>query len=174
MSVTKSRDSSDTDSGQALRAILEEVGLTVKDESTGVLGPLHVLTSALEALSEGRVPEVVEQFADHFTFTDHALRLEFTDKTRLTEFFEKSRELFPDATLEIGSLLESGDHAIAEWRLSATESVPLGAISHRVPISFQGSTILGVENGRIVRWADYYDQSSSLPINLAAFFHRVD
>lgn len=143
--------------------LLGDRGLTMTDT------PQQILRSALAALSGGRVLETVEQFADRFTFNDHALRLEFTDKTRLTEFFEKSRELFPDTTLEIGPLFDSGHHAMAEWRLSATESVPLGSISHRVPISLQGSTIICVENGRIVRWSQYYDQSSSLPISLGAF-----
>ena len=144
------------------------------DELTMTDEPRQILISALAALSEGRVSEIVEQFADRFTFADHALRLEFTDKTRLTEFFEKSRELFPDTTLEICSLLESGGHAIAEWRRSGTESVPLDSVSHRVPISVQGSTIICAENGKIVRWSEYYDQSSSLPIGLGAFFQRVE
>ena len=140
------------------------------DELTMTDTPQQILRSALAALSEGRVSEIVEQFADRFTFNDHGLGLEFTDKTRLTEFFEKSRELFPDTTLEIGCLFEGGDHAIAEWRLSATESVSLSSISRRIPFSLEGSTIISVANGRIVRWSEYYDQSSSLPISLGAFF----
>ena len=132
--------------------------------------PRSILRSTLTALSEGQISDAVAQFADRFTFNDHALRLELTDKTRLTEFLEKSRELFPGTTLEIDCLFESGDHAIAEWRLSATESVPLGSVSHRVPFSLQGSTIIRVTKGRIIRWSEYYDQSSSLPISLGAFF----
>jgi ketosteroid isomerase-like protein len=144
--------------------------LPCDDELATTDASQQILMSALAALSEGRVSEIVEQFADRFTFNDHAFRLEFTDKTRLTEFFEKSREVFPDTTLEIVSLFESGERAIAEWRLSATESVPLGSVSHRIPISFQGSTIIRVENGRIVQWSEYYDQGSYLPIRLGAFF----
>jgi len=147
----------------------QEKGAVRADASTIVNTPRQALQSALDALREGNISEGLEQFADDFTFNDHALRLEFTDKVRLTEFFEKSRELFPDTTLEINSLLESGSHAIAEWRLSTTESVTLGSISHYVPISLQGSTIVRVEKGRVVQWSEYYDQSN-LPIKLAAFF----
>jgi steroid delta-isomerase-like uncharacterized protein len=138
-------------------------------ESSETNGPRATLQSALAALSNGPISEVVEQFADRFTFHDHALALEFKGKLRLAEFFEKSREIFPDRTFEIGSMFESEDHAVAEWRLSTTESVPLGSISHRVPVSFEGSTIIGVENGKIVQWSEYYDQRN-LPIRLAAFF----
>ena len=140
------------------------------DEVTIIATPQQILRSALAALSEGRISEIVGQFADRFIFSDHALKFEFTDKTRLTEFLEKSRELFRDMSLEIDSLFESRDYAVAEWRRAATESVRLVSIGHHVPISLQGSTIIGVENGKIVRWSEYYDQSSSLPISLRAFF----
>jgi transcription initiation factor TFIID subunit TAF12 len=104
----------------------------------------------------------VAQFDDCFTFADHALALEFTDKVRLSEFFHKSRQLFADTALEIASLFESGDHAIAQWRLSATQTLPYGSISYRFPISLlPGSTIVRVEHGRIVQWSEYYDQNSS-------------
>src|SRR5262245_8922238 len=48
-----------------------------------------ILQSVLDAFNEGRISEAVAQFDDHFTFTDHALDLEFTDKSRLIEFFQK-------------------------------------------------------------------------------------
>ena len=36
-------------------------------------------------------------FRDRFTFTDHALGLEFKDKEGLTEFLAKARGFFPDS-----------------------------------------------------------------------------
>lgn len=149
----------------------DSIVLSHYEGSSAMNGSQAILQSALNALSEGRISEVVEQFADRFTFNDHALTLELKDKLRLAEFFEKYREVFPDRAFEICSMFESGDHAIAEWRLSATENVPLSSISHRVPISLQGSTIIRVENGKIVQWSEYYDQSN-LPIKLAAFFRE--
>jgi hypothetical protein len=49
---------------------------------------------------------VLDHFDGHFTFTDHALALKFTDKGRLTEFLYKSRELFPDTVVEVVSIFE--------------------------------------------------------------------
>jgi ketosteroid isomerase-like protein len=147
----------------------DPIVLSRHEEPTEMNGPRAILQSALEALSNGRISDVVELFADRFTFNDHALGLELKDKRRLTEFFEKSGEVFPHSTFEIGPTFENGDRSIAEWQLLTTESVPLGSISHRVPVSLQGSTIIGVENGRIVEWSEYYDQGN-LPIRLAAFF----
>ena len=168
---------SSSDLRMALRTTLKEVGLTMEevelpgdDDSSPVGGSLRTLQSALAALSKGRLSDVVEQFADRFIFNDRALTLEFTDKARLTEFFEKSRELFPDAKLEVVFLLESGDHAVAQWKLTATQTAPYGSISYRFPVWLYGATIVRVEDGRIVEWSDYYDEGSSRRFNLAAFF----
>jgi hypothetical protein len=49
----------------------------------GVSAPKRILQSVLAALNEGKILKAVDQFDDHFTFTDHALDLEFTDKGRL-------------------------------------------------------------------------------------------
>jgi hypothetical protein len=134
--------------------------------------PRQILQSALAALNQGRFSEVVKHFDldGCFRFSDQALALEFMDKARLTEFFEKSRELFPDTTLEVISWFEDGEHAIAEWKLTATQTVPYGSISCRFPISLLGTTVVHVEKGKIVRWSDYYDQNSSRRVSLAAFF----
>jgi limonene-1,2-epoxide hydrolase len=152
-------------------------GLHGDDELTIIAAPQQILPqqilqSALAALNQGRFSEVVKHFDldGCFRFSDQALALEFTDKARLTEFFEKSRELFPDTNLEIISLFEDGEHAIAEWKLTATQTLPYGSISYRFPISLLGTTIVHVEKGKIVRWSDYYDQAAARRVNLAAYF----
>jgi hypothetical protein len=66
--------------------------------------------------------------------------------------------------------VEDGDHAIAEWKLAATQTVPHGSISYRFPISLLGTTIVHVENGRIVKWSDYYDENTSRRGGLAGLF----
>jgi hypothetical protein len=80
---------------------------SIKSETvlTAVSAPLHILQSVLTALSNGEIFEAVDNFDEHFTFSDHALGLEFADKGRLSEFFRKSRELFPDTALEVISTL---------------------------------------------------------------------
>jgi ketosteroid isomerase-like protein len=148
----------------------QEKGKVRENESNIVNRPQQILQSALDALSEGKISQVVDRIGNHFTFKDHALTLEFTDRFRLTEFFEKSRELFPDTTLEIVAVFGEGNHAIAQWKLSATQTVPYVSISYRFPISLFGATVVRVEDGKIVQWSDYYDQSSSRRMTLGAFF----
>ena len=144
------------------------VKLHDEDDSTRVDPPRSILESALTALSSGRIPEAVALFDKRFKFNDRALALEFTDKTRLTRFFQKARELFPDGRLEV-SLFESGDYAFAEWRVTATESVPTAWVTRHIPINFHGATVVRVEHGKIIRWSDYYDRASSHRTALASF-----
>jgi SnoaL-like domain len=130
-----------------------------------------ILQSVLAALNEGKISQAVDQFDDHFTFTDHALDLKFTDKGRLIEFFQKSREFFPDTVLEVDSTFQCGDYAVAEWKLTATtETVSYGSKRLRFPISLRGTSIMRTENGRIIYWSDYYDKNRSWRFSLAAFF----
>jgi ketosteroid isomerase-like protein len=157
-------------------AMQEALVLPHEGDSISLKAPRAILQSALTALSAGWIPQVVTRFDNCFKFNDYALTLEFTQKTRLTEFLEKSRELFPDSALEVMSVMESGDYAVAEWKLTATQTVPFfGNTSYRLPISIRGATVIRVEDGRIVEWSDYYDQSSSRRMSLAAhFIERVE
>ena len=139
----------------------------------GVSAPKRILQSVLVALNEGKISEAVNQFDDHFTFIDHALDLEFTDKESLIEFFQKSRELFPDTAVEVDSTFQCGDHAVAEWRLTATQTVPYYGSTHfRISIPLRGTSIVRIEDGRISHWSDYYDPSRSWRFSLAALFRE--
>src|SRR5215469_2531086 len=140
--------------------------------STRASAARHILESALTALGDGRISEVVEAFDDRFTFDDQALKLQFTDKERLSEFFRKGRELFPDTVLQVISTFECGNHVVAEWKITAREIMPLGSMQLRLPISFQGVSIVRIENQRIVSWSDYYDQNTSRRFRLGAFFEE--
>ena len=138
--------------------------------SIGLDASERTLRSVLTALSEGKFSEAVSRFDDHFTFIDQALDLEFTDKERLIEFFRKSRELFPDTALEIESTFAYEDHAAAEWKLTATQTESYGCQHYRFPIVVRGSTIVRVDNGRITRWSEYYDEKTSRRYRLAGMF----
>ena len=171
MSITNTNTNSNLTMAHELPVrIADRIVLPGDQDSTWVDSPRSILQSAMAALDDGRVAEVVARFDEQFKFNDHGLGLEFTEKARLTEFFEKSRELFPDTVLEVISLFEKPDHAIAEWKLTATQTLSYASIKFRIPIDIPGCTIVRVENAKIAQWSDYYDQSSSRRMNLAGFF----
>jgi SnoaL-like protein len=136
------------------------------------LTALDVLRSVLAALNQRNISRAVDQFTDDFAFNDYALDLQFRDKGRLTEFFQKACELFPDTVVELVSTFECGDYAMAEWKVTATPIEQFGSRSYRFPIVLRGSTIVQIENGRVAHWSDFYDQLTSRRGPLKAFFEE--
>jgi steroid delta-isomerase-like uncharacterized protein len=130
-----------------------------------------ILQIALAAWRQGKFVEVLDQFNDQFTFTDHALGLEFKDKGRLTEFLARIRELFPDSERKDNTIFSSGDCVISEWTLTATKTEPfLGGLLRKVPICVRGISVVRIKNGKISQWSDYYDELKSRRYGVAAFF----
>jgi steroid delta-isomerase-like uncharacterized protein len=146
--------------------------ITILDNaSVEATTPDRILQIALAAWRQGNFVEVVDQFEEQFTFTDHALGLEFKDKGRLIEFLAKTRELFPDTERRDNTIFSSGDRAINEWTLTATKTEPFwGGLLRKVEICVQGISVVQIKNGKISQWSDYYDQLKSRRNGLAASF----
>src|SRR5262245_2932128 len=142
----------------------------LREITTGQRPLADTLKSMLTSLSEGRITDFVAGFQSSFEFTDHALNLQFKEHQQLTEFLEKSRELFPDTVMEVVSVFRSGDAAIAEWKLTATQTISAGSMNFRMPILLSGVSIAQFNSGKITRWTDYYDELESRRVGLAAFF----
>jgi steroid delta-isomerase-like uncharacterized protein len=133
--------------------------------------PKQILQTALAVLRQGNFAAAADQFSDQFTFTDHALGLEFKDKGRLTEFLAKISERFPDSERKDNTIFNSGDRVITEWTLTATQTESfMGGRLRKVPISVQGISVVQIENGKISQWSDYYDQLKSRRYGVAALF----
>src|SRR3981189_2761899 len=84
----------------------------------------RILQIALAAWRQGNIVQVVDQFNDQFTFTDHAPDLEFKDKGRLREFLAKIRKHFPDSERKATTIFGSEDCVTSEWTLTATHTEP--------------------------------------------------
>jgi steroid delta-isomerase-like uncharacterized protein len=135
----------------------------------------RILQTALAAWRQGNFVEVVDQFNDQFTFTDHALGLEFKDKGRLTEFLAKIGERYPDSERKTNTIFSSGDRVIGEWTLTATQIEPfLDGHLRKVPICARGLSVLQIKNGKISQWSDYYDQLKSRRYAVASWFTEWD
>lgn len=132
-----------------------------------------VVLAVLTHLNNGKISEATAYFAKRFQFNDWGIGLEFTDRMRLAEFFQKTRELYPDFSLRIDRIIVSGDYVITQWVLHTvlTESF-FGGLKRKVPISLQGASIISVENGKVKDWSDYYDGLKSRRTALAAYFEE--
>ena len=143
----------------------------LNDASAEPTTPDRILQAALAAWRQGNFVAAANQFNDQFTFTDHALGIEFKDKGRLTEFLAKIRERFPDSERKDNTLFSGGDRVVSEWTLTATQTEPfLGGQLRKVPICVRGISVVQIKNGKISQWSDYYDELKSRRYGVAAFF----
>ena len=127
--------------------------------------------SALTRLKNGKSEDAVADFAERFCFNDKGLGLEFTDRERLREFFQKERELYPDSSFQTEKVLVGDDHVVAEWLLKYTIKEPFyGNVLRDVPVCLQGVSVIRTRNGKIVEWSDYYDGLTSRRTGLASHF----
>ncbi|HEX8801147.1 MAG TPA: nuclear transport factor 2 family protein [Terriglobales bacterium] len=114
------------------------------------LTPKEVVPAVIMQLNEGQIEDAIASFADEFRFKDHGIGLEFRDKKCLAEFFQKTREFYPDSSIHIGAIFVSGDHVIAEWTLQTKVAEPFYAGQTRKhAISLQGASILRRRTGRL-------------------------
>ena len=147
-----------------MRTVVTEVSA----ETTASEG---VVLTAVTNLNDGKISETIASFAEKFTFKDHGIGLGFNDKVRLVEFFQKTREFYPDSFVQVDTIFVSGDRVFVEWTLRATLTEPFfGGLSRKVPITLQGVSNVRMDNGRISDWADYYDGLTSRRTRLADYF----
>jgi len=130
------------------------------------LSPQRVVSAVLRQLNQDQIEDAVAYFTTDFRYKDHGIGLEFRDKERLTEFFRKTRELYPDYFLQADQTFVSGEHVITQWTLQVT----ITGLTGRIPISIAGVSIVRTDNGTIADWADYYDGLTSRRTALAAHF----
>jgi len=129
-----------------------------------------VLTVLLD-LNNGKVDDAVAPFAEEFTFKDQGLGLEFKDRKQLAEFFNKTRELYPNATWKTDKVFLSDENVIVAWTLQFTLLEPFyDSLSRKLPVAVEGISIARIANGKISEWTDYYDGLSSRRTALASHF----
>jgi ketosteroid isomerase-like protein len=133
----------------------------------------QVVLTVLAHLRNGNINDATACFAQKFQFNDRGIGLEFNDRERLAEFFQKTRELYPDSSLQTERILVSSDYVITQWILHAVLTEPFfGGLSRKVPISLHGASIIRIENGKVSEWSDYYDGLTSRRTALAAQFEE--
>jgi hypothetical protein len=133
----------------------------------------EVVSAVLTHLQKGEISEATAYFAEGFHFNDRGIGLEFTNRERLADFFQKTRELYPDSSLRTDRVLVSGNYVITQWVRDTVLTEPFfGAVPRNVPISLHGASIVHIENGKIDDWSDYYDGLTSRRTTLAAHFQK--
>ena len=146
-------------------------GTAVRETLIATAATEEIVLTVLSQLKNGKIEGALTGFAQEFRFKDHGIGLEFKDKERLAEFFNKIRELYPDSSLQTDAIFHSGNRVIAEWTLQFTLTEPFyGGLKRTVKVFVHGASVVRIENGKISDWADYYDGLTSRRTALASFF----
>jgi len=154
-----------------LAEIVDAKEISMSEASVQKLSPETVVSAVLTQLNHGQIEDATASFAVGFRFKDHGIGLEFTDKVRLTEFFRKTREFYPESYFYTGQHFAICEHVITLWTLEVTITEPFYAgLSRKVPISLPGVSIVRIDHGKIIDWADYYDGLTSRRTVLASHF----
>ena len=131
----------------------------------------EVALAVLTHLQKGEINEATSYFAERFQFNDHGIELEFTDSSRLADFFKKARQLYPDSSLQTDRVLVGGDYVTIQWMRHTVLTEPFfGGLSRKVTISLHGASTVRIEDGRVTEWSDYYDGLKSRRTALADHF----
>src|SRR5215468_11085489 len=96
----------------------------MSETAIGTTAPEGVALAVLRHLKNGKIDDAIARFVENLTFKDHGIGLVFKDKERLSEYFRKTRELYPDSLLEPDTIFVSGDHVIMEWTLQTMVTEP--------------------------------------------------
>jgi ketosteroid isomerase-like protein len=146
---------------------------SVKELQMEATAQHELVVAVVTHLNRGDITDAMACFADEIRFTDRGLQLQFTNRRRLSEFFRKTRELYPDSLMQTDRILVSGVYLASQWTIRTTVTEPFyGGLPHTVPITVHGVSIVRTKDGRITEWTDYYDGPSSRRTALGAYFEE--
>jgi steroid delta-isomerase-like uncharacterized protein len=93
--------------------------------------------------------------------TDIAQNFQGRGPAQTREFMRGMISAEPDFQWRLTNVIESGSMVAAEWTWTSTHTgpSPIGPVTGR-RISGRGASMAEIENGRIKRFADYYDMAS--------------
>jgi limonene-1,2-epoxide hydrolase len=135
--------------------------------------PAELVRHFLLCLDKNQVESAVEHFGEDFVMRDNGLDLEFRDRSRFADFLQKRRDLFPEVHFNLENILVDKNVVILQWSLSGfAEAGSYGQRVFKVHIKTMGASIVECDQGRITRWSDYYDRSSSMRMPLIDYFNE--
>ena len=109
----------------------------------------------------GDVSQLVEMFADDAEISNLSLKEPMRGKEGAREFWQNYLHQFDRIQSEFTEVAEIEDKAFLEWKAQ-------GTLSGGKPISYEGVTILKIEQERIRRFYSYYDSAAFIQVHSQA------
>lgn len=94
--------------------------------------------------------------AEDLGFEDPTFRLKQSNKAGVVKMIQDAEGAFTDISLEVNRKIVAPPHAVLEVACNGRPRSKQGE-PPRDFVRARGVTILGVENGAIMTWSDYFD-----------------
>ncbi len=121
-----------------------------------------VFMQALQQTEQtGDVSQLVEMFADDAEISNLSLKEPMRGKEGAREFWQSYLQQFDHIRSEFTEVSEVEGKAFLEWKAQ-------GALRGGHPISYEGVTILKIEQERIKRFYSYYDSAAFIQVHSQA------
>ena len=122
-----------------------------------------VVCAYFDALNERDYERVAASFSDDCEFVSVASGVQFRGTDSMLHGLREFAEAFPDWTVEVANIVASGPSVATEWKTTGTqEGVFRGESPTGIRFRRDGCSVAEVEDGRIVRYRDYYDRATLL------------
>ena len=122
-----------------------------------------VVRAYFDALNERDYEKVAASFSDDCEFVSVASGVKFTGTDSMLHGLREFAEAFPDWSVEVANIVASGPYVVTEWKTTGThEGMFRGESPTGIRVRRNGCSVAEVEDGRIVRYRDYYDRSTLL------------
>ena len=122
-----------------------------------------VVRAYFDALNERDYEKVAASFSDDCEFVSVASGTKFTGTHSMLHGLREFTEAFPDWSVEVANIVASGPHVVTEWKTTGThEGMFRGESPTGIRVRRYGCSVAEIEDGRIVRYRDYYDRSTLL------------
>ena len=122
-----------------------------------------VVRAYFDALNGRDYERAAAAFSDDCEFVSVASGARFTGTQSMLHGLKEFAEAFPDWTVEVANVVAAGAHIAAEWTTTGThEGMFRGEAPTGIRFRRDGCAVAEVEDGRIVRYRDYYDRATLL------------
>ena len=122
-----------------------------------------VVRAYFDALNERDYEQAAALFSDDCEFVSVASGVKFTGTDSMLHGLREFTEAFPDWAVEVANVVASGPYVSTEWRTTGThEGEFRGESPTGIRFRREGCSVAEVEDGRIVRYRDYYDRATLL------------
>ena len=118
-----------------------------------------VVRAYFDALNERDYEHVAALFSEDCEFVSVPSGVKFTGTDSMLRGLREFSEAFPDWAVEVVNMVASGPYVATEWKTTGTQQ---GMFRGESPTGIRfrrdGCSVAEVEDGRIVRYRDYYDR----------------